>query len=136
MYSTTRRDGSLYGSGRSSTAFVTLKIAVLAPIPSAIVSAAVSVKTGLRRSVRNANARSCIIPAPYRAPTPAADPAARRCVPPGGHRLRPAVRRHAARRDQRGRHRGYHALQRTGAAPLRLPEPLLLRRRGPVHSLV
>src|SRR6266576_5911735 len=54
----TRRSGSLYGSGRKSTALVTLKIAVLAPTPNAIVSAAVSAKIGLFRSVRPANARS------------------------------------------------------------------------------
>src|SRR6266702_5973052 len=55
----TRRSGSLYGSGRKSTALVTLKIAVLAPTPNAIVSAAVSAKIELLRSVRPANARSC-----------------------------------------------------------------------------
>ena len=38
---------------------MTLKIAVLAPIPSAMVSTAVSVNTGLRRNVRTANDRSC-----------------------------------------------------------------------------
>ena len=64
----TRRSGSLYGSGRKSTALVTLKIAVLAPTPNAIVSAAVSAKIGLFRSVRPANARSCngIFPPPSR----------------------------------------------------------------------
>ncbi len=58
MYMTTRRSGSLYGSGRSRTLLVTVKIAVLAPIPSAIVSAAATVKTGLRRRVRAAKTRS------------------------------------------------------------------------------
>jgi hypothetical protein len=58
MYMTTSRSGSLYGSGRSSTALVTLKIVVLAPIPNAIVSAAAIVNTGLRARVRNANDRS------------------------------------------------------------------------------
>ena len=43
---------SLYGYGRSSTAFTTLKIAVFAPIPNASVSAATAVKPGLLRSVR------------------------------------------------------------------------------------
>src|SRR5213593_3180098 len=37
---------------------MTLKIAVLAPMPSAIVNAAVNVKMGLRRRVLAANARS------------------------------------------------------------------------------
>ena len=46
MYMTTRRSGSSYGSGRSSTALATLKIAVLAPMPSAIVATAATVKTG------------------------------------------------------------------------------------------
>jgi len=38
---------------------LTLKIAVLVPTPKAIVSTAVSAKTGLFRSVRAANDRSC-----------------------------------------------------------------------------
>src|SRR6266403_398085 len=42
----TKRLGSLYGRGRNSTALVTLKIAVLAPTPRAMVSAAVSAKIG------------------------------------------------------------------------------------------
>jgi hypothetical protein len=42
----TRRSASGNGSGRSSTAFTTLKIALVAPIPSASVSAATSVKPG------------------------------------------------------------------------------------------
>src|SRR5216683_7690924 len=54
----TSRSGSLYGRGRNSTALVTLKMAVLAPTPRAMVSAAVSAKIGLFRSVRPANARS------------------------------------------------------------------------------
>ena len=41
-----------YGSGRSSTPFTTLKIAVLAPMPSAIVSTITSAKPGLRRRLR------------------------------------------------------------------------------------
>jgi hypothetical protein len=40
---TTSCDGSLKGSGRSSTAFTTLKIAVFAPMPSASVAMAVAV---------------------------------------------------------------------------------------------
>ena len=58
MYMTTRRSGSRYGRSLSSTAFVTLKMAVLAPMPSAIVDTAATVKTGPRRSVRIANVRS------------------------------------------------------------------------------
>src|SRR5712692_7387686 len=54
----TSRLGSLYGRGRNRTALVTLKMAVLAPTPRAMVSAAVSAKIGLFRSVRPANARS------------------------------------------------------------------------------
>ena len=50
----TSRSGSAYGSGRSSTAFRTLKIAVLAPIPSASVSSATAVKPGARSSRRAA----------------------------------------------------------------------------------
>ncbi len=40
------RFGCAYGSGRSSTAFTTLKIAVVAPVPSAIVMTAVRVNAG------------------------------------------------------------------------------------------
>src|SRR6266566_3839973 len=60
----TSRSGSLYGRGRNRTALVTLKMAVLAPTPRAMVSAAVSAKIGLFRSVRPANAssRSAILP--------------------------------------------------------------------------
>jgi hypothetical protein len=41
----------LYGNGRSSTASATLKMAVLAPIPNAIVITAAAAKAGLERSV-------------------------------------------------------------------------------------
>src|SRR5580704_7291598 len=54
----TSRSGWSYGSGRSRTAFATLKMAVLAPTPKAIVRMAVSAKTGLFRSVRAARASS------------------------------------------------------------------------------
>jgi hypothetical protein len=54
----TSRSGLRYGSGRSSTASVTLKIAVLAPMPSAMVATAVSANAGLLRNVRHANERS------------------------------------------------------------------------------
>ena len=53
-----RRSGSVYGSGRSSTALTTLKIAVLAPMPRAIVRMAVTVNAGFLRSVRAAKERS------------------------------------------------------------------------------
>src|ERR1043166_1247806 len=48
------RPGSAYGSGRSSTALTTLKIAVLAPMPSMRVRVTVSAKPGWRRSARRA----------------------------------------------------------------------------------
>jgi hypothetical protein len=44
------RPGSLNGSGFSSTAFTTLKMALFAPIPSARVSTATVVKPGLFRT--------------------------------------------------------------------------------------
>src|SRR6266566_1722579 len=74
----TSRSGSLYGRGRNRTALVTLKMAVLAPTPRAMVSAAVSAKIGLLRSVRPANAssRSAILPPHSSAAT------AQRIVPP------------------------------------------------------
>ena len=50
----TRRSASRYGRGRSSTASTTLKMALLAPIPSASVSTTARVKPGLRRSARKA----------------------------------------------------------------------------------
>src|SRR5215510_178389 len=58
LQATTRRSGSRYGSARSSTALVTLKMAVLAPTPKAMVSAAVKANTGLLRNTRAATARS------------------------------------------------------------------------------
>ena len=45
--------------GRKSKALATVKIAVFAPMPIASDSAAVAVKTGLRRSSRNPCAASC-----------------------------------------------------------------------------
>src|SRR5437867_7362407 len=48
------------GRGRSSTAFTTLKIAVLAPMPRARVSTATAVKPGFFSSWRKANFRSFI----------------------------------------------------------------------------
>jgi hypothetical protein len=46
------RSGSGKGSGRSRTALTTLKMAVVAPMPSASVTAATAVKPGERRSRR------------------------------------------------------------------------------------
>src|SRR5881296_1898923 len=56
----TSRPGSLNGGGRSSTALITLKTAVLAPMPSASVSTATAVKPGFFSSWRKANLRSFI----------------------------------------------------------------------------
>jgi hypothetical protein len=50
----TMRCGSANGSGRISTPLTTLKIAVLAPIPSARVMTATAVKPGFFVSARNA----------------------------------------------------------------------------------
>ena len=52
--SCTRRAGSRYGSGRSSTPLTTVKTAVLAPMPSASVRTATTAKPGWRRSMRAA----------------------------------------------------------------------------------
>ena len=49
-----RRSGSANGSGFSSSPFTSVKIAVLAPMPSASVVMAISVKTGAFSSVRMA----------------------------------------------------------------------------------
>ena len=54
LHVSTTRSGSAKGSGSSSTPLTTLKIDVLAPIPSAIVKMATNVKPGLRRSERTA----------------------------------------------------------------------------------
>ena len=48
------RSASWYGSGRSSSALATLKIAVLAPTPMASDSTAAAVKPGLRANARMA----------------------------------------------------------------------------------
>ena len=55
----TTRSESGNGKGRNRTAFTTVKIAVFAPMPSASVSTATSVKPGLFASVRTAYRRSC-----------------------------------------------------------------------------
>jgi hypothetical protein len=54
----TRRSGSPNGSGRSSVASTSAKIALLAPMPSARVSVATSMKAGEPFSWRIANFRS------------------------------------------------------------------------------
>ena len=51
---TTILSASGYGRGRSSTALTTVKMAVLAPIPSASVSTATAVNPGLFSIVRTA----------------------------------------------------------------------------------
>ena len=56
--SDTSRSGSGYASGRSITPLTTLKIAVIAPTPSAMVRTATAVNAGLRRSARSAKRRS------------------------------------------------------------------------------
>jgi hypothetical protein len=50
----TIRLGSGYGSGFNRTAFTTVKMAVLAPMPSASVRTATAVKPGFFRSIRKA----------------------------------------------------------------------------------
>src|SRR3954452_18356307 len=54
------RSGSLNGSGRSSIASITLKIALFAPIPSASVAIAIKVKPGDFSNIRRAYFRSFI----------------------------------------------------------------------------
>jgi len=53
------RDGCLKGSGRSSTAFTTPKMAVFAPMPNARVRTATPVKPRFLRSMRAAKRKSC-----------------------------------------------------------------------------
>ena len=57
----TSLDASGYGSGRSRTASTMLKIAVLAPIPSARMPMTAAVKPGLLRSQRKAHLKSRVI---------------------------------------------------------------------------
>ena len=52
--------GCFTGSFRSRSASITLKMAVLAPIPRASERMATPVKAGLRRNIRNANRKSWI----------------------------------------------------------------------------
>ena len=57
-FTITSRPGALYGNGRRMEASTTLKIAVLAPMPSAKVRIATAVNAGLLRSMRKAWRRS------------------------------------------------------------------------------
>src|SRR5580698_6144563 len=57
----TRRAESRYGKGRSRTAWITLKMAVLAPTPRAVARTAAAINPGLRRKVRRAKRRSASI---------------------------------------------------------------------------
>src|SRR6202022_697868 len=52
------RSASGYGNGRNSTASITLKIALLAPIPRARVKMAMALKPGAFTNIRNAYFRS------------------------------------------------------------------------------
>ena len=56
----TSRSGSLNGGVRSTTALITLNIAVLAPMPSASVSTATALKPGFFSNWRRANFKSFI----------------------------------------------------------------------------
>jgi hypothetical protein len=55
------RSASGYGSGRRSTPLITLKIAVLAPMPRPSVRMNASEKPGIRGSVRRATRMSSIM---------------------------------------------------------------------------
>ena len=54
----TSRSALAYGSGRSTTALTTVKIALLAPMPSASVAIAIAAKPGCLK-LRSANRTSC-----------------------------------------------------------------------------
>ena len=56
----TRSDGAAYGRGRSSTACTTLKMAVLAPIPSASEATVNRANSGARRNWRSATRTSAV----------------------------------------------------------------------------
>src|SRR6266511_2033646 len=69
----TSRLASGYGNGRSSTASTTLKMAVLAPMPSAKVTTAMSAKIGFFTSIRKPKRKSCnseFITSPYLSTVP------------------------------------------------------------------
>ena len=55
----TNRSASLYGSGRSNSAFVTLKMALFAPMPMAKDKTATIAKAGLLNNARTLYHRSC-----------------------------------------------------------------------------
>src|SRR5436309_3939 len=67
-----------YGSGRSITASTTLKIAVVAPMPSASVRTTTVVKPGFLRTERAAYRRSCQIAVDHRSPSSTEDDGFRR----------------------------------------------------------
>ncbi len=67
VLTTCRRSASRYGSGSRRTPCTTLKMALVAPMPSASVSTATAVKPGARRRVRSAYATSCRISMVYSA---------------------------------------------------------------------
>jgi hypothetical protein len=54
----TRRSAFAYGSGRMTTALTTVKIALLAPMPSASVAIATAAKPGDRHRPRHAKRQS------------------------------------------------------------------------------
>ena len=57
-FSTTRRSGRATGSGRSITWSSSVKMAVLAPLPSAIVTTTIAAKAGFFRNERRASRKS------------------------------------------------------------------------------
>src|SRR5262245_27700327 len=59
FHATTRRSCSGKGSGRSNTAYTTLKIAVFAPMPNASVTTAIKLKPGFFNNIRAPMRRSC-----------------------------------------------------------------------------
>src|SRR5216684_2304093 len=61
----TRLSGSGNGTGLSSTAFTTVKIAVFVPIPSVSAARAAKVKAGLRRNIRSEWVKSLKKPSIY-----------------------------------------------------------------------
>src|SRR6185503_12236089 len=61
----TKDSGLENGSGRKSAALMTLKMAVFAPMPSASVSTATTVKPGFFNSWRKANFKSFMVRGPF-----------------------------------------------------------------------
>src|SRR3954467_4779472 len=76
IWTATTRLASRYGNGSSSTFWMTLKMVVAAPMPSASVRIASAVKAGWPRSARSPYRRSCHM----RSPDP--DPRAGRAIQP------------------------------------------------------